>query len=83
MLASRGRRKVQATVRPAVAGRGRAVLVNGLPGIVSWREDDGTPLSVVAFTITDGRITASTAAADPAKLASRDLPDPAGPGQYS
>ncbi|MFF3579470.1 hypothetical protein [Streptomyces mirabilis] len=38
--------------------RGRAVLANGLPGFVSWREE-GTPLSVVAFTVVvvddDGR----------------------------
>jgi RNA polymerase sigma factor (sigma-70 family) len=143
MLASRARRKVQATERPAVAGReqrevvqaflaaarggdfegllrvldpgvrltvdtpggvvvtigatevaagaqlgaraaarGRAVLVNGLPGIVSWRED-GAPLSVIAFTVADGRIARITAATDPAKLASMDLPDPAVPGQDS
>jgi RNA polymerase sigma factor (sigma-70 family) len=136
MLASRARRKVQATERPTVAGReqrevvqaylaaarhgdfegllrvlnpevkltidtadgvvvvlgatkvaagarlssgatvrGREVLVNGLPGIVAWRED-GTPLSVVAFTVVDGRITGISAVIDPARLASMDLPDP-------
>ncbi|MFF4413674.1 sigma-70 family RNA polymerase sigma factor [Streptosporangium sp. NPDC001559] len=55
---------------------GRAVLVNGLPGFVSWHQD-GTPLSVLAFTVTEGRIAAITAFVDPAKLARMDLPDPA------
>ncbi|MFD5270873.1 sigma-70 family RNA polymerase sigma factor [Streptomyces sp. NPDC058335] len=58
------------------ATQGRAVLVNGLPGIVSWRED-GTPLSVVAFTVVDGRISDITVVIDPAKLSRMDLPDPA------
>jgi RNA polymerase sigma factor (sigma-70 family) len=57
------------------AARGRAVLVNGLPGIVSWRED-GAPLSVIAFTVVDGRIAGIAAVTDPARLASMDLPDP-------
>jgi RNA polymerase sigma factor (sigma-70 family) len=57
------------------AARGRAVLVNGLPGIVSWRHD-GAPLSVIAFTVVDGRITGIAAVTDPARLASMDLPDP-------
>ncbi|MFF1270183.1 sigma-70 family RNA polymerase sigma factor [Streptomyces anulatus] len=57
------------------AAQGRAVLVDGLPGVVSWRED-GTPLSVLAFTVTDGRITGITVMADPSKLALMDLPDP-------
>jgi RNA polymerase sigma-70 factor (ECF subfamily) len=51
------------------------VLVNGLPGIASWRED-GTPLSVIAFTVVDGRIAGITVLADPARLASMDLPAP-------
>ncbi|MCX5366529.1 sigma-70 family RNA polymerase sigma factor [Streptomyces sp. NBC_00124] len=58
------------------AVRGRAVLVNGLPGMLSWRED-GSALSVLAFTVVDGRITAITVATDPAKLALMNLPDPA------
>jgi RNA polymerase sigma-70 factor (ECF subfamily) len=58
------------------AVRGRAVLVNGLPGIASWRED-GSPLSVIAFTVTDGRIARIAIVTDPAKLASMELPDPA------
>ncbi|WP_326675371.1 sigma-70 family RNA polymerase sigma factor [Streptomyces sp. NBC_01237] len=58
------------------ATQGRSVLVNGLPGVVSWREDR-TPLSVLAFTVIDGRITGMTVVIDPAKLALMDLPDPA------
>lgn len=57
------------------AARTRAVLVNGLPGIVSWRED-GSALSVLAFTVADGRVTGITAVTDPSRLASMDLPDP-------
>lgn len=60
----------------AAAAIGRPAVVNGLPGIISWNED-GTPLSVIAFTVTDGRITAITAVVDPAKLAVADLPTPA------
>ncbi|MBN6053641.1 sigma-70 family RNA polymerase sigma factor [Nonomuraea sp. RK-328] len=56
--------------------RHRAVLVNGLPGFVSWRED-GTPLSIISFTVTDDRIAAIAILADPARLASMRLPDPA------
>ncbi|GAA3475450.1 sigma-70 family RNA polymerase sigma factor [Nonomuraea roseola] len=62
-------------VSGAVA-RHRAVLVNGLPGYVSWRED-GTPLSIISFTVADGRIAAIAIVADPARLASMHLPDPA------
>ncbi|MES4900924.1 MULTISPECIES: sigma-70 family RNA polymerase sigma factor [unclassified Streptomyces] len=55
--------------------RGQAVLVGGLPGIVAWRED-GSPLSVAAFTVTETRITRIAIVIDPAKLASMDLPSP-------
>ncbi|MFC9621285.1 sigma-70 family RNA polymerase sigma factor [Streptomyces sp. NPDC056930] len=65
-----------AQLAAGAATLGRAALINGLPGIISWRED-GTPLSVLAFTVTDGRITAITAVVDPAKLAQMNLPDPA------
>ncbi|WP_405166163.1 sigma-70 family RNA polymerase sigma factor [Nocardia sp. NBC_01499] len=137
MIASRARRKVQSTERPAVAGRARrevveafraaafggdfagllraldpevkltvdtpggvivrlgatevaagaqlfagavaqqrAVLVNGLPGYVSWRED-GSILSLISFTVVGDRITAIAIVTDPAKLAATHLPDPA------
>ncbi|WP_211116483.1 hypothetical protein [Glycomyces buryatensis] len=39
--------------------------------------DDGTPQALLVFTVAEGRITAITAVADPAKLALMDLPDPA------
>ncbi|MFJ1804013.1 sigma-70 family RNA polymerase sigma factor [Streptomyces sp. NPDC088180] len=65
-----------AQLSASAATQGRAVLVNGLPGIISWREDS-TPLSVLAFTVVDGRITDITVVIDPAKLALMDLPDPA------
>lgn len=64
-----------AQLAAGAAARGRTVLVNGLPGIMSWRED-GTPLSVVAFTVVDGRITGIAVVIDPARLASMDLPGP-------
>ncbi|WP_086563562.1 sigma-70 family RNA polymerase sigma factor [Streptomyces africanus] len=73
-----GATKVAAGARLAAgaAARGRAVLVNGLPGYVSWHED-GTPLAVLAFTVVDDRITGLTIVNDPARLALMDLPDPA------
>ncbi|MCO6009813.1 sigma-70 family RNA polymerase sigma factor [Actinoallomurus purpureus] len=64
-----------AQLSAGAAARGRAVLVNGLPGIASWRED-GAPLSVIAFTVVDGRIARIAAVIDPARLASMDLPAP-------
>jgi RNA polymerase sigma factor (sigma-70 family) len=64
-----------AQLAAGTAARGRAALVNGDPGIVSWRED-GAPLSVMAFTVVDGRIAGITVVTDPARLASMDLPDP-------
>ncbi|WP_067721426.1 sigma-70 family RNA polymerase sigma factor [Nocardia yamanashiensis] len=48
--------------------RYRPVLVNGIPGQMSWRPD-GTPLSVIAFQVTGERITAIHIVVDPAKLA--------------
>ncbi|MFE2296082.1 sigma-70 family RNA polymerase sigma factor [Streptomyces sp. NPDC059452] len=59
----------------AGAARGHAATVNGRPGVISWNED-GTPLSVLAFTVADGRITGITAVNDPARLALMDLPHP-------
>lgn len=72
-----GATKVAAGARPAAdtTALSRAVLVNGLPGVIAWRED-GTPFSVLAFTVTEGRITVITAIVDPAKLARMDLPGP-------
>lgn len=72
-----GATKVAAGARLAGGGvaLGRAAFVNGLPGVVSWSED-GSPLSVLAFTVVDGRITEIRAVVDPAKLALMDLPDP-------
>ncbi|MGW2221334.1 sigma-70 family RNA polymerase sigma factor [Nonomuraea sp. NPDC001684] len=58
-----------------VAGQ-RPVLVDGLPGHLSWRAD-GTPLSAIAFTVTGGRITGIHIVVDPAKLAALDRPGPA------
>ncbi|WP_442790515.1 sigma-70 family RNA polymerase sigma factor [Nonomuraea sp. NBC_01738] len=58
------------------AVRGRTVLVNGLPGVMAWRED-GTPMSLSAFTVADGRITAIAIVTAPARLAALDLPAPA------
>lgn len=58
------------------AAQGQMVLVDGLPGIVSWRADGG-PLSAIAFTVVGGRIAAIAIVTDPARLASMDLPDPA------
>ncbi|MFI5584177.1 sigma-70 family RNA polymerase sigma factor [Amycolatopsis sp. NPDC051758] len=70
-----GATNVAAGARFGAAGGGRAVLVGGLPGVVAWRPD-GTPLSVVAFTVVDGRIAGIAAVADPARLASMELPEP-------
>ncbi|MGW0766984.1 sigma-70 family RNA polymerase sigma factor [Streptomyces sp. NPDC002676] len=64
-----------ARLSAAAAARGRSVLVNGLAGLVSWRAD-GTLLSVMAFTVVDGRITGIAIETDPARLASMDLPEP-------
>ncbi|MFI6180069.1 sigma-70 family RNA polymerase sigma factor [Nonomuraea sp. NPDC051191] len=54
----------------------RPVLVNGIPGHMSWRAD-GTPLSVIAFVVTGGRISRIHIVSDPARLAAIDLPAPA------
>ncbi|MEU6510443.1 sigma-70 family RNA polymerase sigma factor [Streptomyces sp. NPDC046942] len=68
----------EVATRARVAGsaaRGHAATVNGRPGVISWSED-GTPLSLLAFTVADGHITEITAMVDPAELALMDLPDP-------
>ncbi|MEU4432001.1 sigma-70 family RNA polymerase sigma factor [Nocardia rhamnosiphila] len=56
--------------------RQRPVLVNGVPGHMSWRSD-GTPMSVIAFTVADSRISGIHIVVDPAKLASIQIPTPA------
>ncbi|MEV5830187.1 sigma-70 family RNA polymerase sigma factor [Spirillospora sp. NPDC052242] len=64
--------------RARVAGAaalGRSAIVNGRPGVISWSAD-GTPLSLLAFTVSGGRITEIVALVDQAKLALMDLPDP-------
>ncbi|MCP2167585.1 sigma-70 family RNA polymerase sigma factor [Goodfellowiella coeruleoviolacea] len=58
------------------AARHRPVLVNGVPGHMSWRPD-GTPLSVIAFTVSAGRISAIHIVVDPVKLAAIPLSAPA------
>ncbi|MEU6102537.1 sigma-70 family RNA polymerase sigma factor [Streptomyces flaveolus] len=64
--------------RARVAGRtahAHAATVDGRPGVIAWNED-GTPLSLLVFTVAEGRITKITAVVDPAELALMDLPDP-------
>ncbi|MGP4112632.1 sigma-70 family RNA polymerase sigma factor [Streptomyces sp. 4N509B] len=58
------------------AAAGRAVLVNGAPGLLAWRED-GSPLSLVAFTVVEQRITDITVVVDRERLAAIELPEPA------
>ncbi|WP_055591408.1 sigma-70 family RNA polymerase sigma factor [Peterkaempfera griseoplana] len=64
-----------ARLSAGAAARGRAVLVDGRPGIVSWRAD-GDPLSVIAFTVVGDRIVDIRVVVDPARLASMNLPEP-------
>ncbi|MEV0581038.1 sigma-70 family RNA polymerase sigma factor [Streptomyces sp. NPDC050392] len=64
-----------AQLSAAAAAQGRAVLVDGCPGVVSWN-GNGTPLSILAFTVVGGRIAGITVVIDPAKLALMDLPAP-------
>ncbi|MEU8502124.1 hypothetical protein AB0C86_36225 [Streptomyces lavendulae] len=73
-----GATKIAAGTQSAAgaATLGRPALVNGSPGVISWHAD-GSPLSVLAFTVAHDRITRITAVTDPAKLALMDLPDPA------
>jgi RNA polymerase sigma-70 factor (ECF subfamily) len=66
-VASLARRGAQAkvTARPA--------LVNGEPGVVAW-DANGSPLAVMACTVSDGRIVDILSVTDPARLATLDLP---------
>ncbi|MEU7411919.1 hypothetical protein AB0B40_21750 [Streptomyces sp. NPDC042638] len=75
MRHARGHRGRHPRARSASAARGHAATVNGRPGVISWSED-GTALSVLAFTVADGHITHITAVVGPARLALMDLPDP-------
>ena len=50
----------------------RPVIVNGQAGVII--ELDGEPFSVMAFTVTDGRIVEIEVLADPVRLAGLDLP---------
>lgn len=54
----------------------RLALVNGAVGVVTAPE--GRPLSVMGFTITDGRVVEMYILADPARLSDLALPDLAG-----
>ncbi|MFF9111999.1 sigma-70 family RNA polymerase sigma factor [Streptomyces sp. NPDC014805] len=68
----------EVATRARVAGsaaRGHAAIVNGRPGVISW-DQDGTPLSLLVFTVADGHITEITAVVDPEELAHMDLPAP-------
>ncbi|MFF0542131.1 RNA polymerase sigma factor SigJ [Nocardia thailandica] len=61
----------------AAGGWGRAVLVNGVPGLVVF---DGTTLGVFSFVVDDGRIAAINVVRNPDKL--RDLPTEGAPDWY-
>ncbi|WP_330313245.1 MULTISPECIES: sigma-70 family RNA polymerase sigma factor [unclassified Streptomyces] len=58
----------------AAAAHGHPTTYNGLPAILA-RTPEGTPQSLLTFTVTGDRITDITAVADPARLARMDLPD--------
>jgi len=51
----------------------RRVLVSGEPGVVAWGAN-GKPLSVMAWTVVDGRIVEILSVTDPERLAAMDLP---------
>ncbi|MGY4394217.1 sigma-70 family RNA polymerase sigma factor [Streptomyces virginiae] len=61
----------QAITFARFAEAAHAALVNGVPGVVAMAE--GRALSVMAFTIRDGRITALDILTDPERLARLDL----------
>ena len=50
----------------------RPALINGAAGVVV--APDGVPVSIMAFTVTDGKIVAINALTDPARLSQLDLP---------
>jgi RNA polymerase sigma-70 factor (ECF subfamily) len=61
----------QAQMAAKLAGSVRPVLVNGAAGVVSVVA--GKVFSVMAFTVTDGRVTAIEVLYDPVRLAALDL----------
>ncbi|MFF1904287.1 sigma-70 family RNA polymerase sigma factor [Kitasatospora sp. NPDC058218] len=61
----------QAITFARFAQDGRPVLVNGSPGVLALA--DGKPLSLMAFTVRGGRITALDILTDPERLARLDL----------
>jgi RNA polymerase sigma factor (sigma-70 family) len=56
-----------------LAASAQSVLVNGAPGVLA-ATPDGRPMSIMAFTVTAGRIVEINAIADPERLARLDLP---------
>jgi RNA polymerase sigma-70 factor (ECF subfamily) len=65
-------RGAEAVARGAIIGSqlsaaAQVVIVNGAPGVVAFN-DDGTPRSVVAFTVRKGKITEINVLADPDRL---------------
>ncbi|AKU14893.1 sigma-70 family RNA polymerase sigma factor [Luteipulveratus mongoliensis] len=66
-VATRAQRGAHSTVT------GRPVLVNGEPGVVAWAAN-GTPVSVMACTVVDGRIVEIVSMRDPERLAAMDIP---------
>ncbi|MFD9324811.1 RNA polymerase sigma factor SigJ [Streptomyces sp. NPDC060065] len=63
----------QALLFQQFAMSSRLVLVNGAVGVVATL--DGRPMSVLGFTVTDGKIVAMHILADPERLARLDLPE--------
>jgi RNA polymerase sigma-70 factor (ECF subfamily) len=75
----RGAAEVAATALEAerMPATARRVLVNGEPGIAVWGAN-GRPLGVMACTVADGRIVEIVSVIDASRLASMDIPRPAG-----
>ncbi|MDQ3789874.1 MAG: sigma-70 family RNA polymerase sigma factor [Actinomycetota bacterium] len=51
----------------------RPALVNGEPGVIAW-DSNGSPMAVMACTVSNGRIVDILSVTDPARLATLDLP---------